>query len=91
MNAKPETVLGSCSYYANDVYYTWQPNLSGYVVTEPPKEISEEEQPLIADELLSIPRRARVNSSKRMIVIAVINGASARLVMIRPSLKKTLQ
>ena len=44
-------------YYANDVYYTWRPNLNGYVVTEPPKEISEEEPPLIADELFIYPKK----------------------------------
>lgn len=44
-------------YYANDVYYTWRPSLNGYVVIEPPKEISEEEPPLIADELFIYPKK----------------------------------
>lgn len=43
-------------YYANNVYYTWQPTLNGYIVTEPPREISEEEPPLIADELFIYPK-----------------------------------
>ncbi len=44
-------------YYANDVYYTWRPNLNGYVVTEAPKEFSAEEPPLIADELFIYPKK----------------------------------
>lgn len=46
-------------YYANDVYYTWRPNLNGYVVTEPPKEISEEEPPLLTDELFIYPKKGQ--------------------------------
>jgi len=30
-------------YYANDVYYTWSPQASGYVVTDPPPMLSDED------------------------------------------------
>ncbi len=44
-------------YYANNIYYTWQANRNGYVVTEPPRDlIQEEEPPLIADELYIYPK-----------------------------------
>ncbi len=49
-------------YYANDVYYTWRPSLNGYMVTEPPIEISEKEPTLIADELFIYPKK---NQSKQ--------------------------
>ena len=49
-------VRGMPYYYANDVYYTWRPNRNGYVVTQPPEEISQEEPPLIADELFIYPK-----------------------------------
>lgn len=49
-------------YYANDVYYTWRPSLNGYMVTEPPIEISKEEPSLIADELFIYPKK---NQSKQ--------------------------
>ncbi len=46
-------------YYANDIYYTWQPNRNGYMVTEPPEEIREGEPPLIADELFIYPKKGQ--------------------------------
>lgn len=42
-------------YYANDVYYVWRPDLSGYEVTEPPTDISSQPPPLVADELYIYP------------------------------------
>ncbi len=47
---------GTPYYYANDVYYTWRSNRNGYVVTEPPKGINEQEVPLVADELFIYPK-----------------------------------
>ena len=46
-------------YYANDVYYVWRPDRNGYVVTEPPEEPGEPEQPLIADELFIYPKKGQ--------------------------------
>lgn len=46
-------------YYANDVYYTWRHNRNGYVVTDPPEEIRDEEAPLIADELFIYPKKGQ--------------------------------
>jgi hypothetical protein len=37
-------------YYANDTYYTWSPDYSGYVATSPPRA-----PPLIQASLLSLP------------------------------------
>lgn len=44
-------------YYANDVYYTWQRNRNGYVVVEPPRNLTDHDQepPLMADELFIYP------------------------------------
>lgn len=46
-------------YYANDVYYVWDPQRSGYVVTEPPGGISEEQTSLLADELYIYPKQGQ--------------------------------
>lgn len=46
-------------YYANDVYYVWRPDLDGYVVAEPPEEISEEMQPVMSDELYIYPKKGQ--------------------------------
>lgn len=47
-------------YYANDIYYTWQSSRNGYVVTEPPRNLVEEEEPpLMADELFIYPKNGQ--------------------------------
>ncbi|MCF6203009.1 MAG: DUF6515 family protein [Methylococcaceae bacterium] len=47
-------------YYANDVYYTWEANRNGYVVTKPPRNLVEEEEPpLMAEELFIYPKNGQ--------------------------------
>ena len=52
-------VRGVPYYYANDVYYTWNPDRSGYIVTEPPKDIDEEEARPLAEELFVYPKQGQ--------------------------------
>ena len=46
-------------YYANDVYYVWDAGRNGYVVTNPPPQINEEQPPLVADELYIYPKQGQ--------------------------------
>lgn len=46
-------------YYANDVYYTWSPERNGYVVTEPPANISEQTVQPLAEELFIYPSQGQ--------------------------------
>jgi hypothetical protein len=41
-------------YYANDVYYVWDPSRSGYIVTNPPADINAQEAPPVMSEQLYI-------------------------------------
>ena len=52
-------VGGSPYYYANDVYYVWAPDRNGYVVTNPPSGINEEQAPLLSDELFIYPKQGQ--------------------------------
>ena len=46
-------------YYANDVYYTWQPARNGYVVTNPPATINEQATKPLADQLFIYPKKGQ--------------------------------
>lgn len=46
-------------YYANNVYYVWRSDLSGYEVTEPPLAESEPPPPLVAEELFAYPKEGQ--------------------------------
>lgn len=46
-------------YYANDVYYVWRPERSGYVVTEPPAGIEDRETSVVSDELFIYPKQGQ--------------------------------
>jgi len=46
-------------YYANDVYYVWDPTRDGYVVTNPPPNIDEQTVPLVPDELYIYPKQGQ--------------------------------
>lgn len=46
-------------YYANDVYYTWQPDRSGYVVTNPPTDISEQKVVPLSEQLYIYPKQGQ--------------------------------
>lgn len=52
-------VRGVPYYYANDVYYTWHPDRNGYVVTEPPQDLHEEEARPLAEELFIYPKQGQ--------------------------------
>jgi len=52
-------VSGVPYYYANDIYYTWQPNQNGYVVTEPPQGINEKETQLLPEQLFIYPKQGQ--------------------------------
>lgn len=46
-------------YYANDVYYVWDPARDGYVVTNPPADIDEKQPPLVPDQLYIYPKQGQ--------------------------------
>lgn len=46
-------------YYANDVYYSWRPDLNAYQVTEPPVTESQSLPPYSADELFIYPKQGQ--------------------------------
>ena len=46
-------------YYANDVYYVWQPEQNGYVVTNPPQGINEEDAKPLAEHLFIYPKQGQ--------------------------------
>jgi len=46
-------------YYANDVYYVWDASRDGYVVTNPPPDINEQQPPLVPDELYIYPKQGQ--------------------------------
>ena len=46
-------------YYANDVYYVWNPAHDGYVVTNPPPNIDEQQPALVPDELYIYPKQGQ--------------------------------
>ncbi len=49
-------ISGTPYYYANDVYYVWQPDRKGYVVTEPPADIDQKPVSVVADKLFFYPK-----------------------------------
>ena len=50
-------VSGVPYYYANDVYYVWHPERNGYVVTNPPQDINEQETQLLPEQLFVYPKQ----------------------------------
>ena len=52
-------VRGAPYYYANDVYYVWQPDQNGYVVTNSPQDINEEEAQPLAEDLFIYPKQGQ--------------------------------
>ncbi len=46
-------------YYANDVYYVWDAPRDGYVVTNPPANIDEQQPALVPDELYIYPKQGQ--------------------------------
>lgn len=46
-------------YYANDVYYVWDPSRDGYVVTNPPANLTQQEPALLPDELYIYPKQGQ--------------------------------
>jgi len=50
---------GVAYYYANDVYYTWQPERNGYVVTNPPTNLSQEKLVPQTDKLFIYPKKSQ--------------------------------
>jgi len=52
-------VSGIPYYYANDVYYIWQPDRNGYVVTEPPQDINEQETQTLPEQLFVYPKQGQ--------------------------------
>lgn len=52
-------VSGVPYYYANDVYYIWQPARNGYVVTNPPQDINEQETQLLPEQLFIYPKQGQ--------------------------------
>ena len=57
-------ISGIPYYYANDIYYVWRPDLNGYMVTAPPGQISEQEPPLVADELFVYPTKGQTEQQQ---------------------------
>lgn len=52
-------VSGVPYYYANDVYYVWQPERNGYVVTNPPQDMNEQETQLLPEQLFVYPKQGQ--------------------------------
>lgn len=50
---------GIAYYYANDVYYTWQPERNGYVVTNPPANLQQEDLVPQTDKLFIYPKKGQ--------------------------------
>ena len=46
-------------YYANDVYYVWDASRDGYLVTNPPQGMNEQEPALLPDELYIYPKQGQ--------------------------------
>ena len=46
-------------YYANNTYYVWRPDQSGYEVTEPPSSISQEQPTPVTDQLYVYPMKGQ--------------------------------
>jgi hypothetical protein len=46
-------------YYANDVYYGWQPALHGYVVVKPPEPEASTDSPVTLDTLYIYPKNGQ--------------------------------
>ncbi|MEJ2360121.1 MAG: hypothetical protein P8Z75_01640 [Gammaproteobacteria bacterium] len=46
-------------YYANSVYYMWDPARDGYVVTEPPPQVNNQEPVLTPDQLYIYPKQGQ--------------------------------
>lgn len=46
-------------YYANDVYYVWDPARDGYVVTNPPPQVNQQEPALLPDQLYIYPKQGQ--------------------------------
>jgi len=52
-------IAGTPYYYANDTYYVWRPDLSGYQVTSLPPQAPEQEPNLSADQLFIYPKKGQ--------------------------------
>jgi hypothetical protein len=52
-------VSGIPYYYANDTYYVWRPDRNGYEVTAPPAQATQQEPPLVADQLFIYPTKGQ--------------------------------
>jgi len=52
-------VSGVPYYYANDVYYAWKPERNGYVVTNSPQDINEQEIQLLPEQLFIYPKQGQ--------------------------------
>lgn len=52
---------GTPYYYANDTYYLWDATRDGYVVTNPPAELTSQQQqpPLVLDQLYIYPKQGQ--------------------------------
>lgn len=50
---------GTPYYYANDTYYLWRPDLSGYQVSAPPAVESQPELPYSADRIFIYPKQGQ--------------------------------
>jgi hypothetical protein len=46
-------------YYANDVYYVWDASRDGYIVTNPPQDMNNQEPALVPDELYIYPKQGQ--------------------------------
>ena len=51
-------------YYANDVYYTWQHDRNGYVVTSPPEDINQQEPHPLVEKLFIYPARGQTEKKQ---------------------------
>lgn len=52
-------ISGVPYYYANDVYYVWQPEKNGYVVTNLPQDVNEDETRPLAEQLFIYPKQGQ--------------------------------
>ena len=52
-------IRGIPYYYANETYYVWRPDQSGYEVTTPPPGVSQQQPRVITDELFVYPKNGQ--------------------------------
>lgn len=57
-------ISGVPYYYANNVYYVWQPERNGYVVTTPPEEINEQETQMLPEQLFIYPKQGQTDKQQ---------------------------